>query len=308
MNRCAQAIVFAVLVTAVLGGSFGVQAAPIIIDHTRTNINAISEQAIVYAKSKLHIAYQHTSHGSQVTDGMSGLVSFANNHGKGLYLPANIFAWNDGGDGGALDLHDYFGSGDLGSSDWPTQTRNYLNAPANGDVNVVMWSWCGQVSGSTEASINTYLSSMSQLEAEYPDVTFVYMTGHLDGSGLTGNLHLRNEQIRDYCLANDKVLFDFADIETYNPDGVWFGDKYPTDACDYQPSGNWAVEWRAGHVEGADWYQCSAAHTDWLNGNQKAYAAWALWTSIVPEPGSAAMLIAALVGLIGYACRRRRGT
>ena len=62
---------------------------------------------------------------------------------------------------------------------------------------------------------------------------FVYMTGHLDGYGLTGNLHIRNEQIRAYCAANKKILYDFADIESYNPDGVYFGDKDANDNCDY---------------------------------------------------------------------------
>ncbi len=73
-----------------------------------------------------------------------------------------------------------------------------------------------------------------QLEAEYPDVTFVYMTGHLDGTGEEGNLFQRNNQIRDFCLANDKVLFDFADIESYDPDGNYFLRPFATDSCDYR--------------------------------------------------------------------------
>jgi hypothetical protein len=297
-----------VLAAVVLAQPQYVHAEAMIIDHTRTNINAISQAAILNAKSKLHIAYGHTSHGSQVMDGMSGLVSFANGHGKGLNLPSNIFAWNEGGTGGALDVDDYFASNDLGYANWEPDTRAYLNAPANSDVNVVMWSWCGQVSSASEAGINTYLSLMNGLEQDYPDVTFVYMTGHLDGSGLTGNLHLRNEQIRNYCRANDKVLYDFADIETYNPDGVYFGDKYPNDACGYS-GGNWATEWQNSHTLGTDWYNCGAAHTEPLNANQKAYAAWALWTDIaqVPEPGSVVLLMTGLLGLIGYAWRGRWG-
>jgi hypothetical protein len=46
------------------------------------------------------------------------------------------------------------------------------------------------------------------------------MTGHLDGTGLTGNLNISNEQIRNHCRINKKFLLDFADIESYNPDGV----------------------------------------------------------------------------------------
>ena len=52
---------------------------------------------------------------------------------------------------------------------------------------------------------------------------FVYMTGHTDGTGLDGTLHLRNQEIRNYCKANDKVLYDFEDIESYDPDGRYLG-------------------------------------------------------------------------------------
>ncbi len=283
-------ITLAILAALIFADCRDVRGAAIIIDHTRTNITAISEEAILDAKQKLHIAYAHTSHGSQVTYGMTGLVAFANGHGKGLDLPTNIFAWNNGGTGGALDLHDYFVEGDLGNPDrvtWASRTRTYLDNPANSDVNVVMWSWCGQVGG-TEAEINTYLNLMNQLEIDYPQVKFVYMTGHLNGKGLTSSVHLRNEQIRNYCRANDKILYDFADIETYNPDGVYFGNKYPDDDCSYDPdgalprngSGNWAIEWQNSHTLNVDWYDYEAAHSQPLNGNQKAYAAWALWTSI----------------------------
>ncbi|PIP38454.1 MAG: hypothetical protein COX19_12685 [Desulfobacterales bacterium CG23_combo_of_CG06-09_8_20_14_all_51_8] len=62
-------------------------ADPVIINHTCTAIAQIPQSAIDQAKSVLHIAYGHTSHGSQLTDGMSGLVDFANNGGLGLNLP-----------------------------------------------------------------------------------------------------------------------------------------------------------------------------------------------------------------------------
>ena len=84
---------------------------------------------------------------------------------------------------GVLSLADYTPSGDLGNPDrvtWASTTRNYLNTPGN-NRNVVIWSWCGQVSPASEADINTYLNLMNQLERDFPDVKFVYMTGHLDG-------------------------------------------------------------------------------------------------------------------------------
>ncbi|MBN1364977.1 MAG: T9SS type A sorting domain-containing protein [Syntrophaceae bacterium] len=255
-----------------------------IIDHNCTDITLIPESAINQAKSTLHIGYGHTSHGSQLTTGMTGLINFANNGGLGLSLAHDIFNWNNGGTDGALDLEegDGYGTGWLDHDcgyypDWVNETRTYLNDPSHADVNVIIWSWCGQASGYTEQQmIDRYLAPMSQLENDYPNVTFVYMTGHADGSGETGDLHLRNRQIRDYCIANNKVLYDFYDIECYDPDGNYYGDKYVSDDCSYT-DGNWALEWQNSHVVNVDWYNCESAHSQPLNANRKAYAAWWLW-------------------------------
>ncbi len=265
-----------------------------IVDHTCCDLTKIPVSAINKAKSDLHIAYGHTSHGSQLTTGMSGLVAFVNGGGLGLNLPDNIFAYNHGGSSGALDLHDYAMGGDCGYyPQWVNNTRAYLNDPAHSNTNVIIWSWCGQVSGKTAQSmIHDYLAPMSQLEIDYPNVTFVYMTGHLDGTGLTGNLHLRNEQIRNYCRTNNKVLFDFEDIETYDPDNRYFGDKSVNDHCDYDTDGNgsrdgnWATQWQDSHVIGTDWYSCPSAHSMPLNANRKAYAAWWLWAKLSGWNGS----------------------
>jgi hypothetical protein len=134
-----------------------------------------------------------------------------------------------------------------------------------------------------------YLTPMSQLEAAYPDVTFVYMTGHADIWSDAAN-KAANQAIREYVSANDKVLYDFADIEHYNPDGTYF--EFVSDNCDYYDSaggtelGNWATEWQNSHTENVDWYDCSSAHSQPLNANRKAYAAWALWTEIAASLAS----------------------
>jgi hypothetical protein len=290
----ALVVPFVVLITCVSICSICL-AEGLIIDHTCTDILQIPQSAIEEAKTNLHIGYGHTSHGRQLTTGMTGLVGFINNGGLGLSLPPNFFAWNNGGAGGALDLHDNFMSGDLGNPDrttWAARTREYLNSSSNSDVNVIIWSWCGQADTSEE-NINQYLSLMNQLERDYPDVTFVYMTGHANGTGETGNLHLRNRQIRDYCVANNKFLYDFYDIECYDPDGNYFGDKSVNDDCYYDSDdngsrdANWAVEWQDSHQQDFDWYDCSSAHSEPLNANRKAYAAWWLWARVAgwnPSP------------------------
>jgi hypothetical protein len=255
----------------------------IMADQNCTDFTGIPREWLERAKDTLHIAYGHTSHGSQITSGMAGLVEFINDGGLGLEFPENFFAYNNGGRGGALDLRDtpFEGAADLGNPDrkaWSTATRNYL--AEHEEINVIIWSWCGQVSSATASDIALYLSRMDSLENEYPEVKFVYMTGHTDGSGLEGNLHIRNEQIRTYCRNNNKVLYDFAEIESYDPDGNYFGDKYVNDNCVYHSEGsegNWAIEWQDAHTEGVDWYECESAHSQALNANRKAYAAWWLW-------------------------------
>jgi hypothetical protein len=213
---------------------------------------------------------------------------------NGLGYPNNLYAWNNGGTGGALDLHDYAMGGDVGYyPDWVNNTRTYLGTPdavtgrgtgTNADVNVIIWSWCGQVTSKYIAGTLTseYLAPMAQLEADYPGIRFIYMTGHLDHSADASN-KAANQAIRDYCTANNKILYDFADIESYDPDKTYF--QYAGDDCSYYSStgtllGNWATEWQASHTVNVDWYSCSSAHSQPLNANQKAYGAWWLWARL----------------------------
>ncbi|MEA2096145.1 MAG: T9SS type A sorting domain-containing protein [Candidatus Cloacimonadota bacterium] len=257
-----------------------------IIDHSCTDITQIPESAINQAKADLHIAYGHTSHGSQLTDGMSGLIGFANGGGLGLSLPTDIFAWNNGGTGGALDLHDYAMGGDCGYyPQWYDNTVDYLENPVNSDVNVIIWSWCGQIDDKYAAGTlgSEYLIPMTQLEMDYPAVTFIYMTGHVDHWDDANN-KAANQMVRDYCITNDKILYDFAAIESYDPDGTFF--EFPHDNCNYYESetgpllGNWATEWQNSHTVNVDWYNCNSAHSEPLNANRKAYAAWWLWATL----------------------------
>ena len=258
-------------------------AAPVLIDHRDVDMTRLTLPQIERAKAALHIAYGHTSHGSQLTDGMAGLVGFANGGGRGLALPANAFAWNNGGSGGALDLHDYALCNDVGYyPDWVVCTSNYLDDPANADVNVVIWSWCGQMDDKYAAGTltNEYLAPMAAFERNYPHVAFVYMTGHVDIWDDADN-KAACEAIRAWCATNDRILYDFNDVEHHDPDGTYY--EFVSDDCSVYAGaggaaiGNWATEWQAAHVQNVDWYDCGSAHSQPLNANLKAYAAWALW-------------------------------
>jgi hypothetical protein len=266
-------------------------AQPIIIDHRCTDLSQVPEYWIRQARNTVKLSYGHTSHGSQLVTGMEALLDTFPVY---RYLDDHAYyAWQSGSPAPdtVMSFWDYVPGGDLGNPDWTTWAGLTDTMLSNADSsyaiyphfrNLVMWSWCGQVSWADSATIAQYLWLMSQLEAAYPGVTFLYMTSHLDGTGASGNLNVRNEQIRAYCLANDKLLFDFADIESYDPDGlVNYMELYANDNCDYDSSGttvNWAQSWIARNPEheltrlAAACGEC--AHSQRLNCILKGRAFW----------------------------------
>ncbi|MBN1213209.1 MAG: hypothetical protein JXA92_11600 [candidate division Zixibacteria bacterium] len=219
-NDCLFLIIFLAVLFVAIGS---VNAQPIIAGHqAAAEFPLIPHPYIEQVKNTYKIFYGHTSHGSQIVTGMVILRD-----------STSLYDFNNGT--GTLSLSEYGSDlGHLGDTSWVPITRQVLDQSGS-DINMVMWSWCGGCSDNTEEGINIYLNALNGLEADYPDVTFIYMTGHLDGSGIDGDLYRNNNQIRVYCQTNGKILFDFADIESYDPAGTYYPDE--TDAC------NWCYDW-----------------------------------------------------------------
>jgi hypothetical protein len=222
----------------------------LLFDHVAADLfEDIPDSVVEQISGAYTIFYGHTSHGSQI---MTGLAMLEGEDALYDYPP-----FYEVGD----DL------GGTGDTSWAPITRAWLDD--HPEYNMVVWSWCGGCSDNTEAGIDLYLNTYASLEAAYPNVTFVYMTGHLDGTGADGNLYARNIQIRDYCRENGKVLFDFADIESYDPSGTYYPDE--TDAC------GWCVDWCAEY----DCVTCgSCAHSHCFNCYRKGKAFWYLLATL----------------------------
>jgi len=300
---------FLVLIFLLSMGFTASNAQAIIIGHNQAHLEdlkSIPLEWIDSAKAKLQIIYWRTSHGGQVLGGINVMDAFMGGNGN--------YAREAEKTDGALYLQSIFGDLSAREDTWPQTTRDFLDDPANQEINVVMWSWC-QILGHDGDKDPGYCSKMDSLIAEYGPggtkitsgdrsvpVQFVHMTGHVNGQGEEGRTNQINTYIRNHCITNNRILYDFADIESWDPDDNYFLDDYVDDGCNYlvngERTGNWAEEWIVGKVKmdgeddaahnepnGGDWYQCSAEHSHPVNSNMKAYAAWYMFARLAGWEG-----------------------
>ncbi|MBN2257148.1 MAG: hypothetical protein JW704_04905 [Anaerolineaceae bacterium] len=245
----------------------------LVIDHRHIDITQIPDAWLQKARD-LSFHYGYTSHGSQIMSGLQYLETYID-HAKYAYatsstVPPSLPVGSD-------LLKFYIGNNYSGDTYitpdqyWEgTDGINHTISTANtGLFDYSMWSWCGQADTSSTAYINEYLNQMKAFDDAYPDMRFILMTGHNVRNPGT-NLLARNQQIRNYAVAHNMVLFDFADIETYDPDGAFYDPavwNYNDGDCP------WCDSWCDSHAS-----YCSnlpsCAHTHGLFCKMKGQAFW----------------------------------
>ena len=252
---------------------------------TEDVFRSIPAEKINAAKEKLHIAYFHSSHGSRVITGMEGLKNYKAGDDT-LY----DFTTNGTPVAGKLDIFDdYRGGNDLSAKDtvegndrtqWYNETVTFLADEANSDINVLMWSWCNPGGHDHQK----YIDDFEQLISDYPDITFVFMTGHPNGDGpsaVTNSAYHGHILIREHCEKNNRFLIDYWDIETHGMDGIYYpnaNDNGVSDGTEFYK------DWQTAHP--GEYFENSCAHTDEdqeLTCNRKAYTAWWVWTRIAED-------------------------
>lgn len=253
------AILCLILVICPSAGS-AERSEPVIIDHTCTEIENIPETAIQDAKENCKWHYVRMSHGRQIMVGLD-MLEDQNALYKSTWPP---YGGSLPEDPDALCIYTLAGGPyDYWDGSGMDNTRDILDD--NPTLSVSSLCWCTELNTASEAYVQRYLDSMQVLENEYPEVTFVYFTGTAEYDGGYGyNRALRNSQIRDFCMANNKVLFDFENLDSwwYNPDNrTW-------EQATYEYEGE-VIPVEHPNLAGDD-----AEHTSYESCEQKGRATW----------------------------------
>jgi hypothetical protein len=235
-------------------------AAPVVINHTCTDLAAIPPDAIATAQNVCKWHYARLSHGRQLMVGFTLIeaadpfyaVIWPKAGGSLPVAPGELCIYTD-----PVDAESYWVGAGLDN------TRAILTATP--ELNISAMSWCTELNTASESYVQDYLAAMQTLESEFPDVTFVYFTGTAEYDGTYGyNRSLRNEQIRNFCVANNKVLYDFEDLDSW-----WFNpDTQEWEQATYLYNGR-VVPVEHPMLAGDD-----AEHTSYESCEQKGRAAW----------------------------------
>ncbi|MBN1118481.1 MAG: hypothetical protein JXA77_14815 [Bacteroidales bacterium] len=254
------------------------------------------------AREDLHVAYQHTSHGTHVSYGLFGLPDYKNGDEELFGIT------NNNTQEGKLDFHDYAmaayaangdDASDLSRNEtaFVQATRNYLDASENAAINVVMWSWC-DISGHNVSE--NYLPGMQTLIDEYGEggsktgtgagkrsspVTFIFLTGHANSNSNVGAGKPKNQAdlITSFCEQNKFFCLDYYSIDSHD-----MSDNYWEDAGDDGNSneygGNFYSDFQESGSLGSNYYENKSSpggsaeygqhNSQHITANRKAYAMW----------------------------------
>jgi hypothetical protein len=224
MGRMSMNRLLLLLVSATMFLSMASAAQAEVVDHTRVDGVALLPQATMDGIGKQRWFFTHASVGENMISGMNALHTAAPVR---YQLGTSFVGYNSGqqqADAPGTTTPGMIYECARGNPGWSSKLTIFDNSVRvsgwhSGSVDIVLDKFCYI---DEHASATSYLNQMTALEADFPDTTLVYLTMPLM-TGADLDSVLRNEYnnaVRQYSVANGKLLFDIADIEAHAPDGT----------------------------------------------------------------------------------------
>ncbi|WP_437645311.1 hypothetical protein [Sorangium sp. So ce362] len=190
-------------------------------DHRHATLDGIPASCIDALKSADFVFhYAHRSHGYQIIVGAESLEANSPAYGFeteycGVPAETGVFRMWDGMIDNNLVVGDQYWGSDAGVDELRTILSEHP------EIRYTMWAWSSEISEQTEEDVQRYLDVLDALGQEFPEVTFIYMTGPGDEEYNGVNRAKRNQQIRDFSREHGKILYDFEDLDVH-----WNGERH----------------------------------------------------------------------------------
>jgi VCBS repeat-containing protein len=255
------------LIVSLLAGSMAAQAQSLTIGYTNCLAVDGYSQTLMNEIGQAKWYFAHASVGECIIEGVTNLHAadsgFYELHGNdATNVPPETTLTG-------VIYNDYrgnlIGNGNY-SGDWQWKVAYFQTAVSNGwhypTIDLALSKFCfidiwyATSSNAVATLLNTYLNSMVSLEAAYPQTVFVYATMPVTTLNYSFETldseptcdywrNVFNESLRTWCAANNRVLFDVADIEAHDTNGdlstftfdgatceeLWSGDTVGGDQC-----------------------------------------------------------------------------
>ena len=223
--------IFKWLTLSVLLAVVGPARGAVIVDSACIELQAdgsfleIIPQVYLDRARQLKVLFCHASVGGTIMNGMVGRNGLASQNPARYYINRQENedpVWFDRSSGII----------DVSRTDWPLNGSKSLGfdnlirnlgygEPSRLDVAFMKFCYIDWLPGTNvQKKWEEYRATMEALEADYPEVTFVWWTTAISTAGAGGDVRETfNNLVREYCVRNGKVLFDLADIESHDRQG-----------------------------------------------------------------------------------------
>ena len=231
-------------------GGFG--ASPILVGHQQVDISTVPDSAITSAAA-LRLVLRRASVGGNISGGLDSLYTSNNKYNRSLWVFSD--RGNPGWQAKVDDFVSFTGS-NLTGYDVFSMKFCYIDPDAD-------WAY--------------YRDHMLALEAANPTKKFVWWTIPImtAGDGPAAQRDAFNQSVRTYCGANNKPLFDLADIECHTPAGVKVTDGSGNEAmyANYTDDGGHLNTTGQARAASAFWY-LMARVSGWDPATPAEVSAW----------------------------------